>query len=118
MMTEEKIEELTVAAETIYKFCDKDKGFYSGVFKDENTGRTYSRWNNFSGAKLELEKKLGRKLSQAEVTILSLAVGFGPTPYLVPEMRKNAFESLWTRYKPEQRAGSFQNMMNVLTSFW
>ena len=38
MMTEEKIEELTVAAETIYKFCDKDKGFYSGVFKDENTG--------------------------------------------------------------------------------
>ena len=118
MMTNERIEELTVAAETIYAYCDKKNGFYSGVFKDQVTNRTYSRWNNFTGAKSELEKKLNRTLSKAEVTILSLAVGFGPTPCLTNEMRKYAFESLWTRIKPDQRAGTFQPMMTVLTSFY
>ena len=118
MMTNERIEELTVAAETLYTHCDPQNGFYGGIFKDPETNRTYKKWNTFSGSKYELEKKLGRQLSKAEVTILSLAIGFGPTPYLTKEMREIAMEGLWTRCKPEQRAGSFQSMMNVLTSFW
>ena len=118
MLTDSMIEELTVAGERLYKLSDPVKGFYSGVWKDETTGKTGVSWNSFTGAKNELEKKLCRKLSKAEITILSLAVGFGPTPCLSEEMRNIAFESLWSRKKPEQCPGSFAKLMDVLCSFW
>ena len=118
MMTDEAIEELTVAGELLYKHADPVKGFYSGIWKDEKTGKSGQAWNSFTGAKSELEKKLGRMLTKAEVTILSLAIGYGPTPCLTNEMRAIAFESLWTRQKPEQRPGSFAKMMDVMCSFY
>ena len=118
MMTDAMIEELTVAGELLYKYADPEKGFYSGIWKDEKTGKSGQSWNSYTGAKEQLEKKLSRSLSKAEITILSLAIGFGPTPCLTVEMRKIAFESLWTRRKPEQRPGSFAKMMDVMCSFY
>ena len=117
-MTDEQIRELEDAGDVIYRFADKEKGFYSGIWKDEKTGRSGQSWNSFTGAKLELEKKLNRQLSKAEVTILSLAIGCGPTPCLTVAQRKEAMEILWSRHTPEQRAGSFMPCMTVMTSFW
>ena len=118
MMTDEQIEALTVAGETIEKFCDKDRGYFSGIIIDPVTKQKFSTWNKYEGASKELEKKLQRKLSKEEQTILALCVGEGPTPKLTSEMREIAFESLWHRYPPTHRSGSYAKMMNVMTSFY
>lgn len=117
-MTDAQIRELEDAGDTIYRYVDKEKGFYSGIWKDEKTGRTGQSWNSFTGAKAELEKKLERQLSKAEITILSLAIGFGPTPCLSIGQRKEAMEILWSRRQPDQRPGSYMPCMTVMTSFW
>ena len=117
MMTEEKIEELTSAAELIYKYCDTKNGFYSGIVTTAS-GRQFESWNSFTGAQKVLEEKLQRRLSKAEVTILSLAVGFGPTPYLTPKMRDEAFEALWARHPDTRQPGCYRQMMDVLVSFY
>lgn len=118
MMTDEQIEALTVAGELIVKFCNKEKGYFSGIGVNEETKQKFYIWNKFDGACKEIEKKLERKLSNEEKTILALSVGEGPTPCLSPEMRVEAFETLWHRYPPEHRAGSFAKMMQVMTSFY
>ena len=118
MMTDEQIEALTVAGETLVQFCDKEKGYYSGVFVDPVTKQRYSMWNKFDGAEKEISKKLKRPLSKEEKTILALSVGQGPTPCLTNEMRQIAFETLWARYPATHRVGSYAKMMNVMTSFY
>ena len=118
MMTEKQLEKLTVASETIVKYCDRDRGYYSGVYVNPETRQKFSMWNKFDGAEAELSKKLKRALTNEEKTILALSVGEGPTPCLTEEMRESAFESLWNRYPPTHRAGSFAKMMNVLCSFY
>ena len=118
MMTDEQIEALTVAGELIEKFCDKDRGYFSGVVVDQRTNQKFSSWNKFAGACKEIEKKLQRQLSKEEKTILALSVGEGPTPCLSSEMREIAFDSLWHRYPPTHRAGSYAKMMNVMISFY
>ena len=117
MMSEEKIEELTIAAETIYKFCDKDRGFFSGITTNA-AGRKFETWNSYSGSQAVLEKKLGRRLTRAEITILALAVGYGPTPYLTQKMRDEAMDTLWSRHPDTRSTGCFRPMMDVLTSFY
>lgn len=118
MMTDEQIEALTVAGETLVQFCDKEKGYYSGVYVDPETKQRYSMWNKFDGAEKEISKKLKRALTKEEKTILALSVGQGPTPCLTAEMREIAFDSLWHRYPPTHRVGSYAKMMNVMTSFY
>lgn len=118
MMTDEQIEALTVAGELLVKYCDKDKGYFSGIYVDPSTKQRFSTWNRFDGAAKELEKKLQRKLTNEEKTILALSVGEGPTPCLTSEMRGIAFDSLWHRYPPTHRSGSYAKMMNVMTSFY
>ena len=117
MMSDEKVEELTTAAETIYKFCDKEKGFFSGIVTS-STGRKFESWNSYTGAQQILEQKLGRKLTRAEITILALAVGFGPTPYLTQKMREEALDTLWSRHPDTRQPGAYRPMMEVLTSFY
>ena len=117
-MSQTEITRLEDAADVVYRFCDKDKGFYSGIWKDEKSGRSGHSWNSFTGAKEELEQKLHRTLTKYEITILSLAVGFGPTPCLSVTQRKDALEVLWSRRSPEQRAGSYAKRADVVTSFW
>ena len=117
-MTDEQIEALTVAGETIVKFCDKEKGFFSGIYVDPETKQRYSTWNRFDGACNEIEKHLKRKTTKEEKTILALSVGEGPTPSLTDEMRAIAFESLWARNPPQHRSGSYAKMMNVMVSFY
>lgn len=117
MMSDEKVEELTHAAETIYKFCDKDRGFFSGIVTS-STGRKFESWNSYTGAQRVLEQKLERKLNRAEITILALAVGFGPTPYLTTAMRTEALETLWSRHPETRQPGCYRQMMEVLTSFY
>ena len=116
MMSEERIEELTTAAETIYQFCNKEKGFFSGMVTTA-TGRSFESWNSYSGAQLILEVKLKRKLTKAEVTILALAVGYGPTPCLTQEQRDDAMTTLWSRHPETQQPGCYRSMMDVLVSF-
>ena len=118
MMSDDRIEALTQAAETIYKFCDHEKGFYGGVMVSRVTGKAYESWNSFNQSKSVLENKLGRPLTREEMTILSLAIGFGPTPCLSLGMRKEAMETLWARNPETQQPGCFKKMMDVLTSFY
>ena len=118
MMTDDQIEALTVAGELLIKFCDRERGYFSGIIVDPITKQKYSTWNKFDGASKEIEKKLSRKLSKEEKTILALSVGEGPTPCLTSEMREIAFETLWHRYPPTHRSGSYASMMNVMTSFY
>ena len=117
MMSDAQIEELTTAAETLYQYCDAKKGFYGGK-RTLASGKIIDEWNSFSGCKTELEERLGRRLNQAEVTILSLAVGFGPTPKLSQPMRESAMETLWSRRTETRREGCFRPMMDVLVSFY
>ena len=90
---EEKYNRLTRAAETIYKFFQKDKGFYSG--KIERDGKTIVVFNRFEGAKTAIEEKRHRPLTRDEITVLALAIGGGPTPSLTKSERESAFEALW-----------------------
>lgn len=115
MLSDEKIERLTSAAETIYKFCNKEKGFYSGVVRTAS-GKEED-WNSYTGARDMLEKQLHRALNDAEVTILALAVGYGPTPYLDRQAREQAFDTLWSRNPEKRRPGCYKKMMDVLISF-
>lgn len=117
MMLDDKIEELTVAAENIYRYCDKENGFFSGVTTSA-TGRKFDSWNSYGGSQRVLEEKLGRKLSRAEITILALAVGYGPTPYLTQKMREEAMNTLWSRHPDTRQPGCYRPMMEVLTSFY
>ena len=116
MMSDEKVESLTKAAETIYKFCEKDKGFYSGV-ATSSTGRKFESWNSYTGSQQILEQKLGRKLNKYEITILALAVGYGPTPTLTENERKSAMDQLWSRMPETRQIGCYKEMMDVLISF-
>lgn len=116
MMSEERAELLTTAAETIYKFCDKEKGFYSGIATTA-TGRKFESWNSYTGAQQILEQKLGRHLSKHEITILALAVGYGPTPSLTQQERTDALEQLWSRMPETRQPGCYKKMMDVLVSF-
>ena len=117
MMSDDKIDELTTAAETIYQLCDKEKGFFSGIVTSM-TGKKFESWNSYTGAKQILENKLNRKLTSAEVTILSLAIGYGPTPYLANKMREEAMDTLWARHPETRQPGCYRPMMEVLTSFY
>ncbi len=116
MMSDERVEALTTAAETIYKFCEKDKGFFSGIVTSA-TGRKFESWNSFTGAKQILEQKLGRKLNKHEITILALAIGFGPTPSMTETERKSAMEQLWSRMPETRQIGCYKELMDVLVSF-
>ena len=118
MISDEWTEHLVKAGELIETFCDKEKGYYAGVRVDPKTGKTTHTWNRYEGAKNEIEKKLKRKLSQAEQTILALATGGGPTPYFDKESRDNAFEMLWKRHPPTHTEGSYAKMMNIMISFY
>ena len=117
MPSDQNIENLTTAAETLYQYCEHGKGFFGGMRTNQNTHRSYEVWNNFSGCKTVLENKLHRKLTQAEVTILSLAVGYGPTPLLSEPERQSAMDQLWSRSPTTGELGCYQEMMNVLVSF-
>lgn len=70
------------------RFFNFDNGWYSG--KDEEGKET---WNNFSGALEELKEKMS--VGPAEVTLLSLSKGFGPTPLLDDTLAKEAMKKLW-----------------------
>lgn len=90
---QEKYNRLCQAAETIYKFFQKGKGFYSGKISRE--GKTVVVFNQFDGAKAAIEEKRHRPLTRDEITVLALAVGGGPTPSLTKTERESAIESLW-----------------------
>ena len=94
---------LFTAAETIYKYMEKGKGFYSGSVIGP-TGRKIYQYNDYSGARFHLERKLERKLTKDEQTMLALAVGYGPTPSLFPKEREEAFEILWDNQPNSSRA--------------
>ena len=66
--------ELYNAAETIYKFMDAERGFYSGKKKREDN-TVVKTYNQYSGACVELEYQLKRKLNDKEKTVLAIAVG-------------------------------------------
>ena len=57
-------------------YCD-GLGWYSG--KNQDGDDVYNHW---SGAKDHMEKKLRRKLSDTELSILSLSLAYGPVPVL------------------------------------
>ena len=95
MVSEETYNQLYDAAERIYKYIEKDKGFYSGSIQDPRTRKYYRTYNQFKGSKSNLEKQLGRYLDPYELTILSLAVCYGPTPALTQKERDEAFATLW-----------------------
>ena len=99
----ERYNSLFTAAETIYKFMEKGKGFYSGSIMDSN-GRKLYQYNDYSGARFHLEKKLNRKLTKDEQTMLALAVGYGPTPSLFENERNEAMEILWENKPNASRA--------------
>lgn len=101
--SQERYDRLFTAAETIYQFMEKDKGFYSGSILDQN-GRKIYQYNDYSGARFHLEKKLNRKLTKDEQTMLALAVGYGPTPSLFEKERNEAMEILWENKPNTARA--------------
>ena len=117
MLSDKQIELLTKAAETIYQYCDKEKGFYGGISKSKS-GERFEEWNSYSGSLAVLENRLHRDLSKEEITILALAVGYGPTPCLSPNMREQAMETLWSRKPETRKPGCYKKMMDVLTSFY
>lgn len=101
---------LFAAAETIYQYVDRGKGFYSGKIRDEEGGWV-SSWNHHGGARYELESKLNRSLTKQEITMLSLAIGDGPTPALTPAQRRYSFDYLW----PNGYTGTYVDLMRVVT---
>lgn len=106
---------LTDAAETLYKnFCENENGFFSGTAQDEE-GRTIRTYNRFPGTHQEIEKKLQRKLTPEENTILSLAIGRGPTPCLSDANRKESMEYNWPKHSiPSQK---YVKLMRIICSF-
>lgn len=105
----DRYERLFAAGELIYKF-KQDEGFYSGKDKDPESDKMINTWNKHAGAKRVIEQKLGRPLSKAEVTMLSLAIGYGPTPDLTTTERKEAFTELW----PDGPDGSCHQFMRLV----
>ena len=99
---EDKYNKLYDAAVEIYKYFEKDKGFFSGVATNQY-GKTFKTYNGFTGAKQQLELKMQRRLTTEEVTMLSLAVGFGPTPSLTNQERQQAMDDLWNGESNDNR---------------
>ncbi len=73
------LNELFEAAKTLACFCYPEKGWYSGQSVDDE-GVSRDNFNHWSGALAELKVRLGRRLTEAEVCVLSLALDYGPTP--------------------------------------
>lgn len=119
MITNEaKVNALTDAAMTIFKFYEKGKGFYSGIKYEEETGKKISVYNSWpAGLRRILENKLGRGLDKWEQTVVSLAIGAGPTPTLTKPERKYSMEFLWDSEYPNNELLYCQDLMKVLTSF-
>lgn len=113
-----KLNYLTDAAMTIFKYYEKGKGFYSGVLTNELTGRRTHTYNNWeAGLRRQIEQKLGRGMNIYERTVLALAVGRGPTPALTKKERKYSMEFLWDEEYPRNEANHCFDLMKVLTSF-
>ena len=96
--SEETWSKLYEAAETIYKFCDPNLGFKAGV-KQREDGSKVQRYNQYSGAKIYLEKKLNRKLTIYEQVVLAIAVGDHVQSCLCKVLtiqeRNDIFQDLW-----------------------
>lgn len=71
---EELWNKLYQAAETVYKYMDPDRGFFSGIRKNDDQSLT-KIYNRFDGAVPRIESKLGRKLRVEEQVVLAIAVG-------------------------------------------
>ena len=119
MITDEKkVELLSAAAMEVYKHFEKGKGFYSGSKFDESTRRRVHVFNSWeAGLQNVLERKMSRRLSKYEQTIVSLAIGRGPTLALTKAERKYSMEYLWGEEYPTNDSGFCQDLMRVLTSF-
>lgn len=99
MVTNEvTLEALIQAAELLYQHITPE-GFPSGMVADKN-GKHHMSYNNWTGAKEHLEHILNRQLNKAEITMLSLAVGFGPTPNLSQQERDYSMDCLWPKGNP------------------
>jgi len=69
-------EKLFAACSTLAPHCHSTFGWYAG--HEARTGEP--TWNHWSGGLDALRAVLGRRLTDAELTVYSLALGFGPTP--------------------------------------
>lgn len=98
------------AAETIYKYVEHGKGFFSGEIKSDD-GSKHASWNRFHGARDVLEKKLQRTLTNEEITMLALAIGNGPTPALNARQRRYSLDYLW----PKGYSGTYVDFMKLVT---
>jgi len=103
MITDDKKFNLLIdTAEQLYKrFCDPQKGFYSGCVTNKGTGKPLHTFNQFPGVHMFISKQLKRKLNAAETTVLSVAIGEGPTPLMTPEERADAFAYMFPLGKSE-----------------
>ena len=115
---EKKIDALTNAAMTIFAFYERGLGFYSGIRYNPETDRKEVVYNNWdAGLGKSIAIKLGRPINSYEQTILSLAVGRGPTPALTKQERKYSMEFLWDSEYPSNPDNLCRDLMRVLTSF-
>lgn len=118
MKDQDKVDRLSDAAIEIYKYYEKGKGFYSGTEVDPVTNKTVKIYNSWeAGLRRVLESELKRALTADEQTIISLAIGRGPTPSLTKRERLYSMEYLWDEEYPRFTDGECQELMRVLTCF-
>jgi len=66
------------------------QGWFSGINLNGE-----ACWNTRTLACEHIEHQLGRSLTDTEQTVLSLSIGYGPTPSLPQDARELAFKRLW-----------------------
>ena len=101
-----------IDANVLQQYQNPEMGWYSS---DDDEGHpTYNHWS----AGLEcLEDKLGRSLTDSELTLYSLSLAYGPVPLLETEEVKTLYAYLWPEGNHRGTVYILETLRSKLSSF-